>query len=98
MYITYPAPMNYCTRCGSYYTQPGTCNCFAGPRTISVPFAQTECAACRDSGICGCYKSGTITTTGSTLGSNVTWVDMKDVKGPFTLTSEDPTPEGPSDG
>lgn len=27
--------MNYCTKCGSLYTQPGTCNCFAPPRPVT---------------------------------------------------------------
>lgn len=24
--------MNFCTKCASYYQQPGTCNCFAPPK------------------------------------------------------------------
>lgn len=30
--------MNFCTRCASYYTQPGTCNCFAGARQDAAPW------------------------------------------------------------
>lgn len=26
--------MNYCCRCQSMYSQPGTCNCFAPPRPV----------------------------------------------------------------
>jgi len=29
--------MNYCTKCGSIYTQPGTCNCFAPQPMQPVP-------------------------------------------------------------
>ena len=29
--------MNFCTRCGSYYLQPGTCNCFAHGHPVAVP-------------------------------------------------------------
>ena len=39
--------MNYCTKCDSFYTQPGTCNCFAAslrptfapqPNTFPYPY------------------------------------------------------------
>jgi hypothetical protein len=26
--------MNFCTRCGSHYERPGTCNCFAGAQPL----------------------------------------------------------------
>lgn len=29
--------MNYCTKCGSIYSQPGTCNCFARGTVIPSP-------------------------------------------------------------
>ena len=29
--------MNFCTRCGSFYSQPGTCNCFAHGHPVAVP-------------------------------------------------------------
>lgn len=40
----YIVPQNYCTRCASYYSTPGSCNCFATyqpyrpyPYTPTVP-------------------------------------------------------------
>lgn len=30
--------MNFCTKCESYYRQPGTCNCFAGSQPKLWPF------------------------------------------------------------
>lgn len=44
--------MNYCTKCSSMYTEPGTCNCYATtPVTVPVPlpwFQQTtgQCPYC----------------------------------------------------
>jgi hypothetical protein len=29
--------MNFCTRCGSLYSQPGTCNCYAHGHPVTVP-------------------------------------------------------------
>lgn len=31
--------MNFCTKCGSVYSKPGTCNCFAGsqPQPLTIP-------------------------------------------------------------
>lgn len=29
--------MNYCTKCSSYYENPGTCNCYATP-VIAQPY------------------------------------------------------------
>ena len=30
--------MNFCTKCASYYTKPGTCNCFAEPPQDAAPW------------------------------------------------------------
>jgi len=30
--------MNFCTKCESYYQQPGTCNCFAAVKPFLWPF------------------------------------------------------------
>lgn len=34
--------MNYCTKCGSLYAQPGTCNCFAPPRLAPPVIGQPQ--------------------------------------------------------
>lgn len=33
--------MNYCTKCGSIYSQPGTCNCFATGTRVVPPLTPT---------------------------------------------------------
>jgi hypothetical protein len=60
--------MNYCTRCQSTYSQPGTCNCFA-PQNVKIetsgaPFAGDPfvmeyrcpgcCKQCCDHSTTGC--------------------------------------------
>lgn len=59
--------MNYCTRCQSYYQQPGTCNCFAPSRTSYGFYFQTPCPGCGeipcDHSGTGCPMPPTVTVT-----------------------------------
>ena len=61
--------MNYCTKCASYYQNPGTCNCYA-PRTFG-----TWTCPCNTSGICNCIRSTpwTWTTTGPVTPNGTTF-------------------------
>lgn len=56
-----PQPaQNFCTRCQCYFTQPGTCNCYATYKTYTMPGT----CPCQTSGICNCVKPySTITFT-----------------------------------
>lgn len=43
--------MNYCTRCASYYSRPGSCNCFAPATTTTTTSPKLNdyrwvCAGC----------------------------------------------------
>lgn len=52
--------MNYCTKCESFYSQPGTCNCYAPPpvtiTTVGVPDVR-QCPVCRRY---GCHETHVI--------------------------------------
>ncbi len=39
--------MNYCTKCQSGYSEPGTCNCYAAAMPVQLPW--TWCGACGQS-------------------------------------------------
>lgn len=52
--------MNFCTKCGSYYIVPGTCNCYAVPPKPITTTDPTAGCPCRPenggNGVCGCYR------------------------------------------
>jgi hypothetical protein len=57
-------PVNFCTRCGSTYTQPGTCNCYAPQniRIFTTGGTYDPCALCQQPcGNTACPKATRVT-------------------------------------
>jgi hypothetical protein len=62
--------MNYCTKCASLYSKPGTCNCYAPVVTLPKPLTTSWTYLCpcqTNGGTCGYVRPWPYTYTSGTI-------------------------------
>ena len=75
--------MNFCTKCQSIYSQPGTCNCFATQQPHVPSYSGVPVAADR--------AVHPVTDDQPTLTPNITW-GVTDNSGGTSITVATPAP------
>lgn len=82
--------MNYCTKCASLYSKPGTCNCYAPVTPAATTITWTRPYYCTCVGVCRCMRSGMTYTGGA---SNIT---MFNDTASFRCCADAPAPDAPT--